>query len=220
MDDGGGPILRDSRGRRRHDPGPDVRDETGAQEDHLRRQRSARAEDAPDLDQVVRGDAPVGQAEGRGEARQYLRTMVSRRSACQGWWRTCSPSPAMAAEPRALEPLDLAELARETALQMNPGLSDNGFTCSFSADGPGLVLGDPGALRQVVMNLLSNAEKYSGQGREIQVRCVRDRGQAVVEVMDRGPGVAQLQRGRCFRSSSGETTRSRLRRAARGLDCT
>jgi len=139
-----------------------------------------------------------GRLKDEEKRREYLRTMVSEAERLSRLVENVLSFSRDGGGASSLEPLDLAELARETALQMNPGLSDNGFTCSFSADGPGLVLGDPGALRQVVMNLLSNAEKYSGQGREIQVRCVRDRGQAVVEVMDRGPGVAQSQRGKVF----------------------
>lgn len=139
-----------------------------------------------------------GRLKDEEKRREYLRTMVSEAERLSRLVENVLSFSRDGGGASSLEPLDLAELARETALQMNPGLSDNGFTCSFSADGPALVLGDPGALRQVVMNLLSNAEKYSGQGREIQVRCVRDRGQAVVEVMDRGPGVAQSQRGKVF----------------------
>ncbi len=139
-----------------------------------------------------------GRLKDEEKRRDYLRTMVSEAERLSRLVENVLSFSRDGGGTSSLEPLDLAELARETALQMNPGLSGNGFTCSFSADGPAVVLGDPGALRQVVMNLLSNAEKYSGQGREIQVRCVRDRGQAVVEVMDRGPGITQSHRGRVF----------------------
>lgn len=140
----------------------------------------------------------AGRLKDEEKRRDYLRTMVSEAERLSRLVENVLSFSRDGGGTSSLEPLDLAELARETALQMNPGLSGNGFACSFSADGPAVVLGDPGALRQVVMNLLSNAEKYSGQGREIQVRCVRDRGQAVVEVMDRGPGITQSHRGRVF----------------------
>jgi len=54
------------------------------------------------------------------------------------------------------------------------------------------VKGDPDALAQVLLNLLSNAEKYSARGGEVMVRSRKDnssRPAAVWEVLDRGPGV-------------------------------
>lgn len=99
----------------------------------------------------------------------------------------------------ASEPLDLSELTRETLSQLEPALSKNGFLCSFSSEGPLPVRGDPERLRQVLMNLLSNAEKYSGEAREIGVRCGSESGCALVEVADRGPGVPSSQREKIFR---------------------
>jgi signal transduction histidine kinase len=52
------------------------------------------------------------------------------------------------------------------------------------------VLGNAEALRQVIMNLLSNAEKYSGETREISLSCGLDGRFAVVGIADRGIGVA------------------------------
>ena len=111
-----------------------------------------------------------GRLKDEEKRREYLRTMVSEAERLSRLVENVLSFSRDGGGASSLEPLDLAELARETALQMNPGLSDNGFTCSFSADGPGLVPGDPGALRQVVMNLLSNARSTSGQGRE-RSRC-------------------------------------------------
>ena len=98
----------------------------------------------------------------------------------------------------ATESFDLSELARETLSQLEPALSKNGFLCSFSSEGPSPVRGDPERLRQVLMNLLSNAEKYSGDAREIGVRCGRESGCALVDVADRGPGVPSSQREKIF----------------------
>ena len=98
----------------------------------------------------------------------------------------------------ATESFDLSELARETLSQLEPALSKNGFLCSFSSEGPSPMRGDPERLRQVLMNLLSNAEKYSGDAREIGVRCGRESGCALVDVADRGPGVPSSQREKIF----------------------
>ena len=78
----------------------------------------------------------------------------------------------------ATEPLDLSELTRETLSQLEPNLLKNGFACSFSTGGPAPVRGSPERLRQVLMNLLSNAEKYSGDVREIGIKCGNESGYA------------------------------------------
>ena len=132
--------------------------------------------------------------------REYLRTMVSeaeRLSRLVENVLSFSRDGKRGRETSA-EPLDFAELARETLSQMMPGLSRNGFDCFFGSEGPAPVAGDPGALRQVLMNLLSNAEKYSTDGREIRVECRTERGCAVVAVLDRGSGVAPSQQGSIF----------------------
>ena len=98
----------------------------------------------------------------------------------------------------ATEPLDLSELTRETLSQLEPNLLKNGFACSFSTDGPTPVRGSPERLRQVLMNLLSNAEKYSGDVREIGIKCGSESGYAFVEVADRGPGVPSSQKEKIF----------------------
>src|SRR6266545_5085644 len=64
------------------------------------------------------------------------------------------------------EPCDLAGLARDTVESYRPHLETSGFTlnCQLPAQ-PVTVRGDRDALAQVLVNLLSNAEKYSGEGR-------------------------------------------------------
>lgn len=53
-------------------------------------------------------------------------------------------------------------------------------------------------LRVVLDNLLSNAFKYSPEGGEVTVIARRQDGQAVLEVIDEGPGVAAAERERIF----------------------
>ena len=68
------------------------------------------------------------------------------------------------------QPCDLAGLVRETADTYRPHLEANGFhfACALP-ESPVLVNGDRDALAQVVVNLLSNAEKYSDTRKEIAV---------------------------------------------------
>ena len=59
----------------------------------------------------------------------------------------------------------------------------------LSADEPLEVLGDPGALRQVVGNLVRNAITHTPEGSPVEVSARRDGDSAVVEVRDHGAGL-------------------------------
>ena len=107
----------------------------------------------------------------------------------------------------AMRNVDAALAAEEIVEGQRMRLEGRGFTLRFSsADGPALVRADPEALKQVLLNLLSNAEKYSPDRKEIDVEVTREpiegaRGPAriVIHVRDRGIGVAEQNRERIFR---------------------
>jgi signal transduction histidine kinase len=61
-----------------------------------------------------------------------------------------------------------------------------------------IVRADSLRLGRAVANLLSNAVKYSPDGGEIDVRAVRDNGEVIVAVRDRGPGIARADQDRIF----------------------
>ncbi len=85
---------------------------------------------------------------------------------------------------------DLAGLVRDTAELFRPQLEAAGLSLLVrTPDQPVPVNGDKDALAQVLVNLLSNAEKYSGQGREVAVELIVHGVIAEVRVLDRGPGV-------------------------------
>lgn len=89
--------------------------------------------------------------------------------------------------------LDLVLLIREAAETFRPHLESVGFR--FECQWPETAIevnGDRDALAQVVLNVLSNAEKYSGAGKEITLRIeLRHEPLRHVElqVLDRGLGV-------------------------------
>jgi signal transduction histidine kinase len=97
-----------------------------------------------------------------------------------------------------LEHVDLGALTRETVDAFAHGLAGQ-FTFQVETDGPGpYVHVDPAAMEQALANLLDNAVKYSDAIKEITV-CVRsDRHTAIVEITDRGVGVAAADRERIF----------------------
>lgn len=86
--------------------------------------------------------------------------------------------------------LDLAALARETCETYRPHLEASGFAlrCDLPAQ-PVFVNGDRDALAQVLVNLLSNAEKYSAEKKEVDLAVERTGAAACVKVLDRGGGV-------------------------------
>jgi len=88
------------------------------------------------------------------------------------------------------EPVDVAALARETCETYRAHLEGSGFT--FQCDLPKQALpvqADRDALAQVLVNLLSNAEKYGGEKKQIELAAERNGSSVAVRVMDRGAGV-------------------------------
>lgn len=85
-------------------------------------------------------------------------------------------------EPR-LEPLDLAETVR-AALQLERA----GATLRLP-DHPLIVHGDRLLVSRALHNLLVNAREAAAQAGPIEVRAVASDGRAIVEVLDRGPGL-------------------------------
>ena len=88
---------------------------------------------------------------------------------------------------------DLAGVVRETVESYRPHLEQNGFKLECSLpEASKFVNGDRDALAQIVVNLISNAEKYCGEGKEITVQ-VRSQARPLphleLGVLDRGPGV-------------------------------
>ena len=72
------------------------------------------------------------------------------------------------------QPCDLAGVVRAAAQTFRPHLEDGGFKFDcVLPDAPISVRGDADALSQIIVNLLSNAEKYSNGGKEITLQLVR-----------------------------------------------
>lgn len=96
------------------------------------------------------------------------------------------------------ERVDLAALVQDTVDAFAHGLNQPGrFEVVVSGPQP-FVLADPAALEQVVANLLDNAAKYSRPDQPVTVAVRSERGAAVVEVTDRGVGIAATDQVRIF----------------------
>jgi signal transduction histidine kinase len=93
--------------------------------------------------------------------------------------------------------LDLAALAHEVAMRLEPDLRAASCTVSVSGDAPVFGKWDRSRLAQLVTVLLSNAIKF-GAGRPIDVRVRKRDGAAQLSVEDRGIGIEQARLARVF----------------------
>jgi len=100
----------------------------------------------------------------------------------------------------AMRTVDAADVAGQIVESQRVRLEGRGFRLSLVAAGSDTVVhADPEALKQVLLNLLSNAEKYSPQTKEISVTIARDPAGVTLTVGDRGIGVPEKERERIFR---------------------
>jgi signal transduction histidine kinase len=84
---------------------------------------------------------------------------------------------------------DLAELAATTAGQMSLLATDKNVTVDCDSGCVAPVEGDRARLKQVIVNLLDNAIKYTPSGGHVRLRVRRESGFAVLEVADDGIGI-------------------------------
>ena len=92
------------------------------------------------------------------------------------------------------EQVDLGALVRETVDAFAHGLAGRPGSSRSCSTAPGpFVRADPAALEQVVANLLDNAVKYSPTDQPVTVTVRAERLNAVVEVTDRGVGIAPAE---------------------------
>jgi signal transduction histidine kinase len=96
----------------------------------------------------------------------------------------------------------LPDIVRAAANAMQYPLTQHGFTLSVSIEDqvPSVfsILADADALEQAVLNLLANAMKYSGDARDIDLRLDHSDSEAIIQVIDRGIGIALEDQPRIF----------------------
>jgi signal transduction histidine kinase len=101
---------------------------------------------------------------------------------------------------------DLRPLVAEVA-DMHRAVTDQHHLEVSIPDAPVLVRGDATRLVQVLINLVSNAIKYSPDGGAVRVQLEAARGEAVISIADEGIGIAPEDRERIFEPFR-RTTRS------------
>jgi heavy metal sensor kinase len=92
---------------------------------------------------------------------------------------------------KQLERLDFAELARSTADQMRLLADEKHIHLDCNTTEPVEVDADPARLKQVVVNLLDNAIKYTPAKGRVGISVTRQDSRAVLEIADTGIGISR-----------------------------
>ena len=91
--------------------------------------------------------------------------------------------------PLRREPIALDQLAGEVVRQVQVISGEVQVTLHSDLKEPLCIDGDPDRLRQLLLNLIDNAIKYTPSGREVKVQVSRENGSARLTVSDTGPGI-------------------------------
>jgi signal transduction histidine kinase len=106
--------------------------------------------------------------------------------------------------------VDIGELVRDSVATVGLSSDEVGLRAEVQ-DGLPTIRGDATRLRQVLMNLIDNAVKYSPAGDQVEVRAYSEDGKRRlrIDVRDHGPGIAREDQGLIFekfgRVTSGNT---------------
>ena len=107
------------------------------------------------------------------------------------------------------EPFDLRELLEGCVATVSP-LMKSGVALAANLDGtPSAIHSDPARVRQIIINLLSNAAKFTEHG-EVRISAHTEGDRVIIDVADTGIGIAPEQREYIFeefRQADGTTTR-------------
>jgi signal transduction histidine kinase len=82
--------------------------------------------------------------------------------------------------------------------QFQPALASQGVVTKFTAGAGAIVHFDPDAAEQILVNLLSNVEKYAAHGKRLDIVSRQDDERTAILVSDAGPGIPYAERDRIF----------------------
>jgi signal transduction histidine kinase/ActR/RegA family two-component response regulator len=98
-----------------------------------------------------------------------------------------------------MRPVECAEVAARAIETASPALERKQQRLDIDVPLTGLALhADPARVAQIIANLLTNASKYSDEGRVITLRAGREGGHVVIRVRDEGIGIAPDMLDRVF----------------------
>lgn len=115
-------------------------------------------------------------------------------------------------------PVDLGELVADAMAHLEPEAEENEVAVTLRGSGAYEVRTDPVRVRQILVNLLANAVKFTPPGGRIEIRLERVAdGGVAVHVQDEGPGIAPEDLERIFRPFEQVAGIARGRGAGLGL---
>ncbi|GAA5507797.1 HAMP domain-containing sensor histidine kinase [Novipirellula caenicola] len=97
------------------------------------------------------------------------------------------------------KPTDVDKLIDQTLAQFAPRFDTLGIEVQRDADAAGPLCVDPDIIEMVLVNLLSNVEKYAASGKYVRVASSIEGNELVVTVTDRGPGIPRRYHRKIFR---------------------
>ncbi|TMQ24756.1 MAG: HAMP domain-containing histidine kinase [Deltaproteobacteria bacterium] len=98
----------------------------------------------------------------------------------------------------AADRIDVEAAVREAVAKFEPALEARSIAVRLDLAPTPRVRAGVDAFDQIVVNLLSNVEKYAAAGGEVSVSTRQVNGHVVVTVADRGPGVPARERDKIF----------------------
>lgn len=106
-------------------------------------------------------------------------------------------------DPRIFEEFDLRDAVQDAYDEVWATAEARGTSIAVSVpDEPVLVQGDRPLLARAIVNLLSNALKFSPADAIVKLHCLYDGSEAIVQVVDQGPGIAPESRNSLFQRFS------------------
>jgi len=102
-----------------------------------------------------------------------------------------------------LEPVDIKSLLLGTCTQISPLLQGKGQKLDMDLpDSLPIIHGDGQRLEQVVLNLMTNATKFTPQGGTITLRVQKQDNSLIIQIQDTGVGIPQEEQARLFKPYS------------------
>ncbi|MFE8700089.1 ATP-binding protein [Cytobacillus sp. FJAT-54145] len=89
------------------------------------------------------------------------------------------------------EEVSLATILNQVCTQLSPRAERQGIKLNIGVDSPVTIRGDLNRLKQVVINVLDNALKFTPTGGDISVTLHHENNHAIIKISDSGEGIAE-----------------------------
>jgi signal transduction histidine kinase len=96
------------------------------------------------------------------------------------------------------EPNNIDELIKKVVDTMRPGLQQAGINIRLDLQA-GLFVFDMDTMEQVLVNLISNVEKYAFQGKLLIIKSWKEKDRLYIRISDRGPGIPSKLKEQIFK---------------------